>query len=185
MKAPVVQINNKTYKNFHVLQPQFIKDIQNFILKKPSITAIHGDFCFSNILYCPRSADIKLIDPRGSFGKAGIYGHPYYDYAKLLHCFHGKYDYIINDDYDLHEIDKNKYYFNVCPSLLYNKLHDEYRKLLKERGVDLNFLYLIEASLFLSMTSFHYEDPKRQKTLFLNGLIILNNYFEGKYENLY
>ena len=52
-------------------------------------------------------------------------------------------------------------------------------------GIEIKYLYLIEASLFLSMVSLHYEDPQRQKALFLNGIIILNEYFEGKYENLY
>ena len=58
---------------------------------------VHGDLCLSNILYDLRSRVCKLIDPRGSFGAAGIYGDPRYDVAKLYHSIYGLYDFITND----------------------------------------------------------------------------------------
>ena len=180
-----IHINNKIYKTFHILQPAFIKTIQNFFAIKSVTTAIHGDFCFSNILYCPKSKEIKLIDPRGSFGATGIYGNPDYDFAKLLHCLHGRYDLIVNNNFALEELNKGVFSFKRPHSSLLKKLHKSYRLLLIERGVNIELSYLIEASLFLSMAALHYECVKRQKALFLTGLIILNNFFEGKYENLH
>lgn len=58
---------------------------------------MHGDFCFSNILYDSRSNRIKTIDPRGVTpnGKISIYGNIYYDIAKLSHSVIGLYDFII------------------------------------------------------------------------------------------
>ena len=58
---------------------------------------VHGDLCLSNILYDLRSRICKLLDPRGSFGAAGIYGDPRYDVAKLYHSIYGLYDFITND----------------------------------------------------------------------------------------
>ena len=185
VEASSLMINGKKYKNFQGLQQDFIETIKSFVDRYAYLTAIHGDFCFGNILYCPLSGQIKLIDPRGSFGSAGIYGHPFYDYAKLLHCVHGGYDQIVTDKYELIEEKENCFIYQKSESALLKSLHKTYRHLLQERGIELEILYLIEASLFLSMATLHYEDPQRQKALFLNGIIILNEYFEGKYENLY
>ena len=59
---------------------------------------MHGDFCFSNILYDFKSQSIKVIDPRGLSGdgkEQSIYGDLRYDVAKLAHSVIGKYDFII------------------------------------------------------------------------------------------
>jgi dTDP-glucose pyrophosphorylase len=53
---------------------------------------MHGDLCFSNILYDVRTGACKLIDPRGSFGSAGVYGDQRYDVAKIHHSVIGGYD---------------------------------------------------------------------------------------------
>ncbi|MGI4852222.1 MAG: aminoglycoside phosphotransferase family protein [Janthinobacterium lividum] len=185
VEANTLKINGKSYKTFSVFQDDFIESVQNFVSRYAYLTAIHGDFCFGNILYCPKTSQIKLIDPRGSFGNSGIYGHPFYDYAKLLHCLHGGYDQIVTNQYQLDDLGNNNFLFKKSQNHLLTSLHQTFRELLCERGMELEFLYLIEASLFLSMTTLHYEDPQRQKALFLNGIIILNEYFEEKYKNLY
>ena len=41
---------------------------------------MHGDYCFSNIIFNHKDGIVKLIDPTGSFGsKIGIYG----EYSRL------------------------------------------------------------------------------------------------------
>ena len=46
-----------------------------------TICVVHGDFCFSNILYDFRAQAIKVIDPRGRMpnGTISSYGDPRYD----------------------------------------------------------------------------------------------------------
>lgn len=185
LKAPYLIINNKVYKNFHELKGYFIKSIEDSSTKNFYLSIFHGDFCFSNILYNPITKDIKLIDPRGSFGSEGIYGHSYYDYAKLLHCLHGKYDYIVNNDFEINENKSNHFNLTLGCSNILKALYRFYCNALIQRKENLKFLYLIEASLFLSMPALHYEDFRRQKALFLNGLILLNNIFKGNHENLH
>ncbi|MBA2613806.1 MAG: aminoglycoside phosphotransferase family protein [Bacteroidetes bacterium] len=180
-----IVVNGKKYKTFKSLEEKFINSFKRLVLFKPALTAIHGDFCFSNILYSLSTHKIKLIDPRGSFLDKGIYGDPHYDYAKLLHCLHGKYDFILNNNYSLKEIKENEFTLDIYSNVLTKNLLKKYKILLNERGINLNFLYFIEASLFLSMVSLHYEDLERQKALFIKGLTILNNFFEKKYENLH
>lgn len=184
VQQPSLKINNKLYKGFVSLKEEFIQCIQKNSLKHANIAAMHGDFCFSNILYSPQYG-IKLIDPRGSFINKGIYGHTYYDYAKLLHCLDGKYDFVALDQFKLKQISPTCFKFEVPPSPLLDGLHRTYISLLKTRGINLEFLYLIEASLFLSMAPLHYENKQRQIVFFLKGLIILNKVMEGEYENMY
>lgn len=184
VQQPSLTINDKLYKGFVSLKEEFIKKIQENSLKHNNIAAMHGDFCFSNILYC-RQHGIKLIDPRGSFIDKGIYGHTYYDYAKLLHCLHGKYDFVVLDQFELKQFNPTCFEFEVPSSSILDSLHRTYISLLKAREINLEFLYLIEASLFLSMATLHYENKQRQIVFFLKGLIILNKVMEGKYENMY
>lgn len=184
-KEPILTINGRQYRNFPLLKNEFIDKLGKLSANHSKITAIHGDFCFSNILYSSHNHLIKLIDPRGSFGESGIYGHSYYDFAKLLHCLHGRYDYLANDKFILNEINNTIFYIDVPLYDCFNDMYEFYINLLIERNVLIEFVYLIEASLFLSMVSLHYENPYRQKVLYLAGLIILNNVIEGNYAHMY
>lgn len=61
------------------------------------LTLVHGDFCFSNILYDVRSQRVRAIDPRGldAEGSSSPYGDRRYDIGKLHHSAVGKYDLIM------------------------------------------------------------------------------------------
>lgn len=178
LNADIIYINDKPFQGFSFIKSKFITYLKKIAMH--SNTIMHGDFCFSNILYCPQKKDIKLIDPRGSFNLPGIYGHPFYDYAKLLHCLHGRYDYIINNNFILEEKKHFKFYLNIGSSTLIKQLYDYFIKILNFRNVNIDYLFLIEGSLFLSMVSLHYENFERQKILFLLGLLILNNVFNNQ-----
>ena len=66
-------------------------------------TILHGDFCFSNILYDFRAGKIKTIDPRGMTPDRAftLYGDINYDLAKLSHSILGLYDWIIAGYYSV------------------------------------------------------------------------------------
>ncbi len=132
-------------------------------------TIIHGDLSYANILYSPRNNIFKLIDPRGNYGVDTIYGDYRYDFSKLRHCYHGRYDEIVNDLYQLCESD--------CFELNFYKDNDYeiYDEILKKVNIDINDIELIEGLLFISMIPLHSDFPKRQMAFFLIGLICLNN----------
>ena len=77
------------------------------ISKRCHWSLIHGDFHFGNILFDFGSGHVKLIDPRGEFGKSGnadsigCYGDAHYDLAKFLHGFHGGYAHLSGDMFEL------------------------------------------------------------------------------------
>ena len=67
------------------------------------LSLVHGDFCFSNLLYDHRADLLKIIDPRGIDG-AGMqtsFGDRRYDIAKMYHSVIGRYDQIIAGNYQL------------------------------------------------------------------------------------
>lgn len=132
-------------------------------------TVIHGDFCFSNILYDFRTHRIKVIDPRGldNDGKVTIFGYIRYDIAKLSHSIIGMYDWIIAGYYQI-KIKENSIEFNVCQE------QKEIKKLFidiikKEFNLSEANLYAMQIQLFLSMLPLHDDDENRQNALFANA----------------
>lgn len=93
-----------------------VNEIEPLISKKDSrfVSLMHGDPCFSNILYDFKSKSIKVIDPRGidSKGNISIYGDFRYDVAKLAHSIIGLYDYIIGGMFEYSE--NNDYDMTIC-----------------------------------------------------------------------
>ena len=59
-------------------------------------TFCHGDLNGSNVMYNPKTKNIKFIDPRGYFGYTHNVGMPEYDYAKVCYFLSGYDDFNIN-----------------------------------------------------------------------------------------
>jgi len=140
------------------------------LLNINELSPVHGDLCFSNILYDHRTGGMKLIDPRGEFGVPGIYGDSRYDLAKLMHSYQFGYDLIMNrsiratvDTSFVLKHDRNS-----------NEIFDEIA------GVFNSFLFediglyeqckAINALLFLSMLPLHDDHPERQMAMASVGL---------------
>ena len=64
---------------------------------------MHGDFCFSNILYNSRAGRISVIDPRGYvYGEQpSCFGDVRYNLAKLSHSIVGCYHHFFAGRYSL------------------------------------------------------------------------------------
>ncbi|TXK56847.1 capsular biosynthesis protein [Campylobacter helveticus] len=137
---------------------EFLPYVKEFVL-------IHGDFCFSNIMYDFRSDLIKTYDPRGMDfnSKISIFGDANYDFAKLIHSVLGLYDFIIAGFY---ECKLKGYELNFKLELSDNifKIQETFRGIFK---VDKSLLALC-LHLFLSMLPLHYDDEKRQNALLAN-----------------
>jgi hypothetical protein len=129
----------------------------------PSWSFIHGDLCFSNIIYDQISDNPKLIDPRGSFGKSGIFGDPTYELLKLSQCILSDYDYLAANLYSLNI--KNG---EMLLDLPQTKEHVWFKALFREflekeltsLGIDYNTFRALEAGLFLSAAPLHSENSR-------------------------
>jgi hypothetical protein len=121
---------------------------------------------------------IKFIDPRGEFFEEGCHGDPRYDMAKLLHSFHGGYDFILHEMYQLTALDGGRYEMALLRSESARDAESVlFDVLAGTTAYDVTDLKLLEALLFLTMLPFHCDDGKRQAALYLRGLMLLKEAF--------
>ncbi len=133
---------------------------------------MHGDFCFSNILYDSRVQRIHVIDPRGyvEAGSASIYGDGRYDMAKFAHSIIGRYDQIIAGRYRLDDDGRGvSLAFETAPH------HAWLEQSLREMVIDgvaagSAEVQAIVIGLFLSMLPLHSDRPDRQRAFVANAL---------------
>lgn len=134
-------------------------------------SVMHGDLCFSNILYDSRVQRIKAIDPRGLVGEQPtIYGDLRYDLAKLAHSVVGRYDQIISGRYGLRRNDLDyAISFEDIPAQpwLERALGD-----LDIQGVRglASSVRAVMTGLFLAMLPLHADRPDRQHAFIANAL---------------
>lgn len=175
-------INGKLFRGFLDLWPQIHEYITKLILSSTS-SIIHGDYCFSNILFDSSNYIFKLIDPRGRLNSGPtIYGDKRYDIAKLRHSFCDFYDFIVQDLFLLQEKD-NTYSFKVLTTHSREQNSRIFNKILKEFGYSISEIKFIEALLFLTMIPLHKDSFKRQQMFYLTSIILFNEVFRDA--NLY
>jgi len=168
-------INSKKYNplNYYITK---IESLYNKLIvgKIPYLTIIHGDLCLANILYDPKNRIIKVIDPRGKFGRYTIYGDFRYELAKLSHSFNGNYESIINDSFFI-EYKENKIDYRFFLSDKQNTISQMFNKrLLKEYPEHIDAINFIESLLFLSMLPLHKDHKERQLVMLATGLEKIN-----------
>jgi hypothetical protein len=169
-----VEINGVLYPGWKSAAPAIRAQLRE-VADGCTTTVIHGDLCCSNILYDPRTSLIKFIDPRGDFFEEGCYGDPRYDLAKLLHSFHGGYDFILHEMYQLTQLGEGRYELILLRSDGAREAETLLFQLLEEvGGCELRDVLALEAHLFLTMLPLHCDDPKRQTALYLRGLMLLH-----------
>ncbi|EGQ9283921.1 capsular biosynthesis protein [Vibrio vulnificus] len=153
------------------LQQILDKSYEYLPLNKRREGVLHGDFCFSNILYDFRAGKIKAIDPRGMTpdGLKTIYGDINYDLAKLSHSVLGLYDWIIAGYYKV-SIQDNHIKFSLSGDYQHQEIQQIFIELV-EKNFDLSSknLFAMQIQLFLSMLPLHSDDKERQKALFANS----------------
>ncbi|MGP9798534.1 hypothetical protein ACT3UJ_14390 [Halomonas sp. 86] len=142
-------------------------------LKLPCFPAwVHGDLCFSNMLFDSRSDSLKVIDPRGinDQGQITVYGDQRYDLAKLSHSVVGMYDYIIAGRYRLNGFDAMDMSIDFDASERMQKIHSLFLSTNFIPGLPTRDIQPLVVLLFLSMLPLHADRPDRQKAMIANAL---------------
>ena len=137
------------------------------------VTLMHGDFCFSNILYDFKSKGIKVIDPRGITpdGELSVYGDLRYDVAKLAHSVLGLYDFIVGGRFYYEESAPYCVHFRLYTNETVRNVQDLFEGM-TFAGYTLGQLSIkpMVIQLFLSMLPLHHDNPLRQKAFLANAL---------------
>jgi len=192
-KEDFLNLNGEKLLNFNVIWPK-IKSYIKSNFYTDSFNYIHGDMCFSNIMYGvhPKTEDtiLKFIDPRGSFGDTKFYGDSYYDLAKISHSVNGGYEYFINDNFSIVQSDRNSFslsfwdeqnnFFTKDVSLLIthkDHVKDLFCEMMKDRNYDSMKIKTLEGTIFVGMCARHYDSFSRQQAMYLTGLKLLNEVY--------
>jgi len=192
-KHKLVTINGIEYENFHIIWPKIIKKYYGLLATKPLYSVIHGDCCFSNILFGgyingpfhdnpdDNLVILKFIDPRGEFGQHRVHGDFYYDLAKLYHSTNTGYELIIGDQFDeVKSVASDNIDFSF-PEYLIDTKNQVHAAFMKEiyNGFDLTKIKLLEATIYIGMCARHYDSLKRQKIMYASGIKLLNEVYYG------
>jgi hypothetical protein len=136
-------------------------------------SVMHGDFCFSNILYNFRTDRVRLIDPRGltERGEFSLYGDMRYDLAKLMHSICGRYDQIMAGQYTGGRTGAHAFELTF-PAEPWRLQIESIAKSLTMGGTPLGskVVWAAMTSLFLSMPPLHADRPDRQGAFIANAL---------------
>jgi hypothetical protein len=166
----IVKLNNDEY---HI--NKIINECISLSYNLPSIPGyLHGDLCFSNIIYLSNSDNIKVIDPRGFISQNHeVYcSDLIYDVAKLSHSVIGGYDFIIANQY---EISFNKFgntlVIDYTP-LFDNYLIDFFNEKKIYNNIKISDTLPLVVLLFISMLPLHNENINKQMALLANALIL-------------
>ncbi len=173
MEEKTLIIDDIELQGFPEMEKEIEKRIERLFCEGHS-TIIHGDFHFGNILYDINARLVKLIDPRGNFGRSGIFGDCKYDFAKLRHSINGGYNYIVNDLFHVDLLEGNRIEFTLPQNPNKETLLEFLDGKISEEGFDLEDIKLIEGLLFLSMTPLHSGHPYRQLAMFARSIQLLN-----------
>jgi hypothetical protein len=173
--------NGKILKSFDVIWEKIKSYIETSICDN-KFHFIHGDLCFSNILYgvndITNDVILKFIDPRGVFGKTKFFGDSYYDLAKISHSCNGGYEFFIYDKFDVSNVD-NQFKLSFHNEQRKNDINNKFLSISDEYNFDYNKIKLIEGLIFVGMCARHYDNLDRQKAMLMTGLNILNNVYEN------
>lgn len=164
-------INNKKCLNFYLqwqkLEKETVKYFSNIYVP------IHGDCTFSNILYEPNHKEVYFIDPRGYFGKELIYGDCDYDWAKIFYSLYGDYDQFNAKNFIL-KIEKKNIFLKI-KSNGYKKFVPLFFRL---TDADFKKIFLLHGIIWLSLSSYCFDDYDALCGAFYRGIFLLNSYFE-------
>lgn len=142
-------------------------------LQPRHLSLVHGDFCFSNILYDTRAELVRVIDPRGldGAGRFSVHGDLRYDLGKLLHSVVGRYDHIMAGAARLRRDGPLDMQLELPESALLEAVERDFLgRSFAGMAVEGESIGAIGVLLFLSMLPLHADDPRRQETLLANAM---------------
>ncbi len=178
-KEPYITINGRKCRNVFFHKDSLEKALEKLTCDKFSF--IHGDCTFSNLMIRDNGEPV-LIDPRGYFGFTELYGDARYDWAKLYYSLIGNYD-----RFNLKRFSLDIRGHSVVDGKLLEKLEEGDIRLYIESngwedleqeffnltGTDKHEIQLLHAVIWLSLTTYVWQDYDSVCGSFYNGLYYL------------
>ncbi len=165
---PVITINGRRCRNVFFHWDELREAMRAYYPQRFQL--LHGDCTFSNLMLRDEDLSPVLIDPRGYFGTTPYLGDPAYEWAKLYYSVAGNYDQFnlkrfvleINEQDVVLRIDSNGW----------EEMEETFFRML-EGEVSERQIKLIHAIIWLSLTTYAWEDYDSICGAFYNGLYYL------------
>ena len=167
-----VVINGKRCANIFAVKDKIIADMRAMYPSKFYLT--HGDNTFHNMMIETDGVRPILLDPRGYFGKTKFYGDVDYDWAKLYYSVVGDYDQFNRKNFSL-EIHDDRVDLEIV-SNNWKDVEDDFFAL---TGSDKRKIKLLHAIIWLSLTTYAWEDYDAICGAFYKGLYELQRYLDN------
>lgn len=171
-----IRVNGRTCRNVFFYKEELEKRIEGVTCS--NFPFIHGDCTFSNLMLRDNGEPV-LIDPRGYFGYTRLYGDERYDWAKLYYSIVGNYDRFNLKAFSL-EIGGEKGSRDTklgegevklrIESNGWEDMEDDFFAL---TGADRYEIRLLHAVIWLSLTTYAWQDYDSICGAFYNGLYYL------------
>lgn len=165
-------VNGKECRNVFYYRRELEKRLEE--LTADEFAFIHGDCTFSNIMLREDGSPV-LIDPRGYFGYSEMYGDVLYDWAKLYYSIRGNYD-----RFNLKEFRLSMGEEGVALEIASNHWEDMEEVFFELTGADRYEVKLLHAIIWLSLTTYAWQDYDSVCGAFYNGIYYLEDVLDGR-----
>ena len=165
-------VNGKKCRNVYFHKRELQKRIEKLKNNCDQFVFIHGDCTFSNLMVREDNSPV-LIDPRGYFGFSELYGDVRYDWAKLYYSVVGNYDQFNLKRFRLEVGESPDEGVNLqITSNHWEELESDFFDM---TGADKEEIKLLHAVIWLSLTTYAWQDYDSICGAFYNGLYYLED----------
>ncbi|MCR4792615.1 MAG: NTP transferase domain-containing protein [Lachnospiraceae bacterium] len=165
-----ITVNGRKCRNVFFYRRELEKKLDNLINDCEEFAFIHGDCTFSNMMLRDDGEPV-LIDPRGYFGFTEMYGDIRYDWAKIYYSIAGNYDRFNLKKFKLEISESGE--AEVSLQIESNGWEDLADYFLELTGCDSYEIKLLHAVIWLSLTTYAWQDYDSVCGAFYNGLYYL------------
>lgn len=173
-KDQYIVVNGRKCRNIFYYRNELHDKLDTLKTDCDGFAFIHGDCTFSNLMVRENNSPV-LIDPRGYFGFTELYGDIRYDWAKLYYSIVGNYDQFNLKCFRL-EIGENADE-GVKLQIDSNHWEDLEDDFFEMTGADRYEIKLLHAVIWLSLTTYAWQDYDSICGAFYNGLYYLEEVF--------
>lgn len=163
-----IRVNGRECRNVFFFRDELERRLEQ--LRCGRFSFIHGDCTFSNLMLRENGNPV-MIDPRGYFGFTELYGDERYDWAKLYYSIVGNYDRFNLKKFNLDigsDADRG-----IRLSVESNGWEDMEEDFFLLTGADRQEIKLLHAVIWLSLTTYAWQDYDSVCGAFYNGIYYL------------
>jgi hypothetical protein len=169
-----IRINDRDYPSLREMIDTAVRRVKGSM---PLWGIMHGDLCFSNILYDSRLSRLKVIDPRGSRDVGRPYGDIAYDLAKFFQSACCHYDCLVSGHFEVTELveslEVQSFSFKIQTSDSIDRVTNWMKVCYQYCYLGFQELSPLIALHFITLTPLHTESRLRQLAFILNAINLL------------